>query len=132
MTNAARLPVLALFAGSLLASACCSQSEAASARQTEAAQAPGGALPHLVFFMNPNGRPCQIQDGILRDMAGELKSKVTLVYYKTTHDDDLARFQQYGIRALPTLVLTDASGNELRRASPGIQSAEQVRELIAR
>ena len=88
------------------------------------------ALPRLVFFMNPNGAPCQMQDQILQGMASELKGKATVVYYKTTVPTDIAMFQQYGIRALPTLMVTDASGKELRRATPGIQSAIQVRQLL--
>ena len=88
------------------------------------------ALPRLVFFMNPNGAPCQMQDQILQGMASELKGKATVVYYKTTVPTDIAMFQQYGIRALPTLMVTDASGKELRRATPGIQSATQVRQLL--
>lgn len=87
-------------------------------------------LPKLVFFMNPNGQPCQIQDRILHEMAGELKGKAEVVYYKTTVPADISRFQQYGIRALPTLMLTDAAGKEIRRTTPGIQSAAQVRQLL--
>ena len=88
------------------------------------------ALPRLVFFMNPNGPPCQMQDQILQQMAPELKGKAAVVYYKTTVPADIAKFQQYGIRALPTLLVTDASGKEIRRATPGIQSATQVRQLL--
>ena len=88
------------------------------------------ALPRLVFFMNPNGAPCLMQDRILKEMGAELTGKAELVYYKTTVPSDLAAFQRYGIRALPTLVVTDASGKELRRATPGIQSAAQIRQLF--
>jgi thioredoxin 1 len=91
---------------------------------------PVAALPRLVFFMNPGGAPCQMQDRILQDMGAELKGKAEVVYYKTTVAADIAKFQQYGIRALPTLVVTDASGREIRRATPGIQSAAQVRQLF--
>ena len=93
--------------------------------------AKGAAKPRLVFFMNPNGRPCQLQDQILREMDGELGPKVEVVYYRTTVARDLDGFRQYGIRSLPMLLLTDASGKELRRATPGIQSAAQVRQLVA-
>lgn len=98
------------------------------------AAAPAGSaaapLPRLVFFMNPNGQPCQMQDRILQEMAPELKGKAEVVYYKTTVGTDIAKFQQYGIRSLPTLIVTDASGKEIRRATPGIQSASQVRQLF--
>jgi len=87
--------------------------------------------PRLVFFMNPHGRPCQLQDQILREMGGELGPRVEVVYYKTTEPNDLGWFRQYGIRSLPLLLVTDATGKELRRATPGIQSAAQVRQLVA-
>jgi thioredoxin 1 len=84
-----------------------------------------------VFFMNPNGMPCQMQDRVIRDMASELNGRAQLVYYRTTDPADLGQFERYGIRALPMLVLTDASGREIRRATPGIQSADQIRRLLA-
>ncbi len=90
-----------------------------------------GSRPRLVFFMNPYGRPCQMQDQILRDMGKELGPLVDVVYYRTTEPRDLDWFRQYGIRSLPMLLVTDATGKELRRATPGIQSAEQVRLLLA-
>jgi thioredoxin 1 len=100
------------------------------AATTTASTRLAAALPRLVFFMNPNGQPCQMQDRILQEMAPELKGKAEVVYYKTTVSSDIAKFQQYGIRALPTLMVTDASGKEIRRATPGIQSATQVRQLV--
>ena len=100
------------------------------ATTTTASTRPAVALPRLVFFMNPGGAPCQMQDRILQEMAPELKGKAEVVYLKTTVAGDIAKFQQYGIRALPTLIVTDASGKEIRRATPGIQSAAQVRQLV--
>ena len=104
----------------------------ASSAPSALADAPrlAAALPRLVFFMNPGGAPCQMQDRILQEMAPELKGKAEVVYLKTTVAGDIAKFQQYGIRALPTLIVTDASGKEIRRATPGIQSATQVRQLV--
>lgn len=89
-----------------------------------------GALPRLAFFMNPGGVPCQIQDQVLREMAPELSGRAQLVVYRTTDPAHLAEFGRYGIRSLPALILTDASGREVRRATPGIQSAEQIRLLV--
>jgi thioredoxin 1 len=87
-------------------------------------------LPRLVFFMNPNGMPCQMQDRILKDMGAELTERAQVVYYKTTEPSDIPRFQEFGIRALPSLVVTDASGRELRRATPGILQMPQVLRLL--
>jgi thioredoxin 1 len=94
-----------------------------------AAAEPGLERPRLVFFMNPGGVPCQVQDGILRGMR-DLPGHAELVYFRTTEQNDLGQFARYGIRSLPALVLTDATGRELRRATPGIQSEAQVRALL--
>lgn len=89
-----------------------------------------GTLPRLVFFINPYGMPCQLQDRVLKEMSSELAGRVEIVYVRTTEPADHPTFGRYGIRALPTLVLTDAAGQELRRATPGVQTADQVRRLI--
>jgi thioredoxin 1 len=106
------------------------QAPLATAHAAAPAASPQGGRPRLVFFMNPNGRPCQLQDQVLRGMAAELSPRAELVYYRTTEGADLARFEQYGIRSLPTLLLTDAGGAELRRATPGIQSEAAIRQLL--
>ncbi len=93
--------------------------------------APATARARLVFFMNPNGGPCQMQDRILHEMATELAQRVDVVYYRTTEPADIARFEQYGIRSLPQLLVTDAAGRELRRATPGIQGPDDLRRLLA-
>jgi thioredoxin 1 len=130
MSHPFRLPLLvsALVAASLAIPASAQTPKSASARST--ASTHPAALPRLVFFMNPNGAPCQMQDQVLQGMASELKGKATVVYYKTTVPADITMFQQYGIRSLPLLLVTDAAGKELRRATPGIQSAAQVRQLL--
>ncbi|HSN93338.1 MAG TPA: hypothetical protein VLS93_19055 [Anaeromyxobacteraceae bacterium] len=94
-------------------------------------QQPRSALPRLVFFMNPYGVPCQMQERVLREMGPELTERAELVVYRTTEQADLGRFAAYGVRALPMLIVTDASGKELRRATPGIQSMPQVIRLLS-
>jgi thioredoxin 1 len=119
----------------LLASGC-SSSEAASsvppAGPPGAAHGQDAVLPRLVFFMNPNGRPCQLQDQVLEQLAPSLAGRALVVRVRTTTPADLPSFERYGIRSLPQLVVTDASGRELRRATPGIQPAEQVLQLLGR
>ncbi|MDH3391997.1 MAG: thioredoxin domain-containing protein [Desulfobulbaceae bacterium] len=84
----------------------------------------------LVFFLNPNGGPCRMQDAILGEMADELRGKVGIQYVKTTIPANRKIFSQYGIRALPTLILADADGKEIKRMTPGVKRAEDVRALI--
>jgi thioredoxin 1 len=128
-------PTLAVAALALALAACTSSADepraaAAALPVTASAHPPAEARPRLVFFMNPYGGPCQMQDRILHELSGELGSRVAVVYYRTTEAADLSAFQRYGIRSLPQLLVTDASGRELRRATPGIQGAEQVRALV--
>jgi len=117
-----------------VATAGCSRAESAPVQPAAAAAlaatpAPG-TRPKLVFFMNPNGRPCQMQDEILRGMP-DLAARADVVYFRTTVPADIARFEQYGIRSLPQLLVTDATGAVLRRPTPGILSDPQVRQLLA-
>ena len=116
-----------------LAAAACSASAGSPEQRAPVAPAHRvtGALPRLVFFMNPNGVPCQLQDRVLHDMAAELNGKAQLVYYRTTEPADLEWFGRYGVRSLPLLVVTDAAGREIRRATPGIQPPEEIRRLVA-
>ncbi len=88
-----------------------------------AASAPG---KQLLFFMNPNGYPCQTQLGILNGVADSLSKVAHVVYIKTTEPADMDKFEAYGIRALPMLVIADNTGRELSRFSPGIQSSDAV------
>jgi thioredoxin 1 len=130
------LPALLLLAG--LSLAACSRAESATPAAPAASPGvmaahgtpPAAARPRLVFFMNPNGRPCQLQDEILRSMGPALTGAADVVYYRTTEASEIQMFQAYGVRSLPLLVVTDGAGRELRRATPGIQSAEAVRQLV--
>lgn len=71
-----------------------------------------------------------MQDAILLDMSDELKGKVNIRYVKTTVPDDRNLFYHYGIRALPTLLLADSSGKEIKRMPPGVKNAAHIRTFI--
>jgi len=131
MTVRTSLPIALLAAGGVTCSASAGGADAAPATAPAARSQPAGALPRLVFFMNPNGTPCQLQDRVLREMAPELNGRATVVYLRTTEAADLDQFGRYGIRSLPMLLVTDASGREVRRATPGIHSADEIRQLLA-
>ncbi len=88
------------------------------------------AKPLLVFFINPTGGPCQMQANILNKMADELEDKVTIRPVKTSVPEDMQLFYAYGIRGLPSLILTDAKGNEIKRLRPGVQPPELIRTLL--
>lgn len=86
----------------------------------------------LLFFMNPDGDPCQTQLGILNGVADSLRKVAEVVYIKTTEPADLQKFEEYGIRGLPSLVIADMNGRELSRFSPGIQSGDAVLAALTR
>jgi hypothetical protein len=80
----------------------------------------------ILFFMNPNGRPCQMQKAILDEIRDSLAGLATIKFYKTTEDPDRDAFGKYGIRGLPTLVIADSKGNEVSRFTPGIQDKTTI------
>jgi len=95
------------------------------------AQPPVPAADHLlVFILDPNGGPCRMQNSILEGMADELKGKVDVRYVMTTAKEDLQYFYAYGIRGLPSLLLADATGKEIKRLPPGVNPVDKVRELL--
>jgi len=80
----------------------------------------------ILFFMNPNGHPCQMQNAILDGIKDSLAGKATIKYIKTSEESDRDAFDSYGIRGLPSLIIVDNNGKELKRFSPGIQSKEDI------
>ncbi len=84
----------------------------------------------LVFFINPNGGPCRMQADILNQMSADLDGKVIIRPVKTNVKADAQLFAAYGIRGLPTILLADRNGKEVRRLSPGVHRAETIRELL--
>jgi thioredoxin 1 len=88
------------------------------------------ASHHLVFFLDPQGGPCIMQAQILSGMGDELRGRAEIRYVQTTVPEDRRLFAQYGIRALPTLLLADAAGNEIQRLAPGVKNQEEIRLLL--
>ena len=85
----------------------------------------------ILFFMNPHGRPCQIQDSIITSMGSDVTENASVQYIKTTERSiAMPLFQKYGVRALPSLIILDENGNEKKRFSPGIQGSEQITKAL--
>ncbi|MDP1891791.1 MAG: thioredoxin family protein [Gemmatimonadaceae bacterium] len=104
---------------------------ATNAAANNTANAPAAGR-QLLFFMNPDGYPCQVQQQILNDVADSLSKVAHVVYIKTTEPADMQKFEAYGIRALPSLVIADQNGRELERFAPGIQSANAVLAALSK
>lgn len=84
----------------------------------------------LLFFMNPYGRPCQMQDAIIQEKLKDIGSVATVRYIKTSESADRALFGHYGIRGLPSLVVIDDKGNEVHRFSPGVQDGDAIIQVL--
>ncbi len=103
---------------------------AAKPAPTAAPTATSAPKPVLVFFMNPAGRPCQMQDQLLTESRAQWEALATLRYARTDLPSDRETFYRYGVRALPTLVLVDPQGKELKRFPPGIQQPATILDGI--
>jgi len=68
--------------------------------------------------------------GILASMEEELRELAVVREIRTTVPEDRPLFGQFGIRGLPSLILVDAGGKEIRRLPPGVKSAEEIRFLL--
>jgi hypothetical protein len=90
----------------------------------------GTPQKQILFFMNPNGRPCQMQKAILDEIKDSLAPLAAVKYYKTTVEADLSGFDRYGIRGLPSLIIADPNGRELSRFPPGIQSSAVILKAL--
>ena len=84
----------------------------------------------LLFFLNPNGPPCQVQERILSENEAEIQTYADVEYVSTTVKEDRGEFYKYGIRALPALVLLDKEGNVVKRFSPGIRKIGEIMQSI--
>lgn len=80
-----------------------------------------GGKPTVVFFLNPQGGPCQAQNGILEKLFQDRGGNFNVAYVNTLKPEDQQAFYDYGVRNLPSLVLVNSAGRISRVFAPGIQ-----------
>ncbi|MFP4679904.1 MAG: TlpA family protein disulfide reductase [Chitinispirillaceae bacterium] len=80
----------------------------------------------LKVFINPNGEPCIKQISELES----IKDKVQIRYVSTTESADRKMFYSYGVRALPSMIIVDEEGKEVKRFTPGIHAGEAVMNIL--
>lgn len=80
----------------------------------------------LLFFINPSGQPCQMQDMILADMGHTLTDKVDLQPVSIADPAMRPLLSDYGVRALPQLIVVNEHGEELHRFTPGIHESADI------
>ena len=84
----------------------------------------------LLFFLNPKGGPCRMQDKILHDIHAQIEQYVDIITVSTNVPKDRSTFYKYGIRALPSIILLDSKGKIAQRFSPGIKNSAELLEAI--
>ena len=99
--------------------------------QSNSSQPTVQGQPTLMFFMNPGGRPCIIQDSIITEMGDSLTNKATVFYVRTT-EMTIARplFQKYGVRGIPAIIVLNADGSVKERLQPGVKGASAIYDAI--
>jgi thioredoxin 1 len=119
-------------AATIVSDTACRHDSAASTRpetsgkEVAAGKATSAPSKEILFFMNPNGHPCQMQLSIMDRIKDKIAPLASVKYIKTTEGRDEEMFDKYGIRGLPSLIIVDKSGKELKRFSPGIQNEETI------
>ena len=83
-----------------------------------------------MFFMNPHGAPCQMQNSILNGVMSSISGAVDIRYVKTTNPADEELFYTYAIRGLPSMIIVDAKNRVVKRFSPGIQSGDSIEQAV--
>jgi len=80
----------------------------------------------IVFFLNPQGGPCRVQNDIVQKLQKDRKANFNVAYVSTMNPADQKAFYDYGVRNLPQLVLVDSKGRIAHFFPPGIQSYETL------
>jgi len=75
----------------------------------------------ILYFSAPWCGPCKVMSPLMEQMAKQGKIKMK----KVNVDYDASLSQQYNIKSIPTMVLTDLDGNEINRKT-GQMSEQQI------
>ena len=101
-----------------------------SMKSTAVNQTGPGKKGTLLFFMNPDGIPCRMQNEILNDTLSDIRETVDIQYVKTTNPSDRDYFYEYAIRGLPSMLIINADKKIIARFSPGIQNRQSIVAVV--
>ncbi|MBN2654993.1 MAG: thioredoxin family protein [Nitrospirae bacterium] len=97
---------------------------------TEIQQAVKSGKKTVIFFINPSGYPCRIQDEILQKLHTDKKEIFNIVPVVTMNHDHQKAFYDYGIRSIPAIVLLDSKGGIAKHFPPGIQPYDIIAQEL--
>jgi len=80
----------------------------------------------LLFFLNPGGRPCQLQARIINENKADIEKYVRIHYITTDDSANRSLFYQYGVRGLPTVIVLNSDHSIAHRFPPGIHRSPQL------
>jgi thioredoxin-like negative regulator of GroEL len=124
------LVISAVFIFSLAACSGGSSNATAPLSTPEIQQAVKSGKKSVIFFINPSGYPCRIQDEILQKLHSDRKGGFNLVPVVTMNYDHQKAFYDYGIRSLPAIVLLDSKGGIAKHFPPGIQPYDIIAQEL--
>ena len=75
----------------------------------------------ILFFNAPWCEPCQVLKPVMDQIA---RKGMHVKNINTEYDATMT--EQYQIKSIPTLILTDLNGNEIKRTQAGGWTKEQV------
>tara|TARA_R110000823_G_scaffold283618_2_gene401778 strand:- start:7 stop:264 length:258 start_codon:yes stop_codon:yes gene_type:complete len=78
----------------------------------------------ILYFSAPWCGPCKVMSPLMEQMEKQGKIKMK----KINVDYDASMPQKYNIKSVPTMVLTDLDGNEIKRTT-GNMSEVQIMEF---
>lgn len=75
----------------------------------------------ILYFTAPWCQPCQVMSPLVDSM----KSRGLIRVRKVNVDYEASLPKQYNVRSVPTMILTDLSGNEIKRRT-GSMTEQQI------
>ncbi len=102
------------------------QNSSVNSQQTSPVTAEKATKGTLLFFLNPGGRPCQMQARIIHKSKAEIEKYVQIKYISTSDSSSRSMFYQFGIRGLPSMIILNSDQSIAHRLPPGIQPVAQI------
>ena len=75
----------------------------------------------ILFFNAPWCQPCQVLKPVIEQLG---RDGINVKSINTEYD--AANTERYQVKSIPTLILTDLNGNEIKRTQAGGWTKEQV------